>query len=296
MNQKKKIYVAGCGGMLGEAFYKIFGDEYELKCTDIDVNETWLSYLDFRDYESYLSDVSEFKPDYLFHIGAHTDLEYCELHPKDTYETNFRSVEHGVKIANELDVPILYIGTAGIFNGEKDFYHEEDFQKEADAVSLNEIIQDAWQYSIMENLSMEKNLSFKSNNTKDEVDEIEVFVDKKIVAEELFGNLFKNSKEHGFKKDIENPLVSIVIDNEDDRYLTIEYFDNGKGYSKRIFDKIYTTLTDDVKKVFPIGALIIGIIIRRLSNQEPEPIMEKKRVKGIKFKLPKFTDLGSGNE
>ena len=178
----------------------------------------------------------------------------------------------------------------------RDFYHEEDFQKEADAVSLNEIIQDAWQYSIMENLSMEKNLSFKSNNTKDEVDEIEVFVDKKIVAEELFGNLFKNSKEHGFKKDIENPLVSIVIDNEDDRYLTIEYFDNGKGYSKKVYDKIYTTLTDDVKKVFPIGALIIGIIIRRLSNQEPEPIMEKKRVKGIKFKLPKFTDLGSGNE
>ena len=39
--------------MLGEAFYKIFGDEYELKCTDIDVNEPWLSYLDFRDYDAY---------------------------------------------------------------------------------------------------------------------------------------------------------------------------------------------------------------------------------------------------
>jgi hypothetical protein len=38
MNNKKKIYVAGAGGMLGEAFYKIFSDHYELKCTDIDVN------------------------------------------------------------------------------------------------------------------------------------------------------------------------------------------------------------------------------------------------------------------
>jgi len=27
----KKIYIAGCGGMLGEAFYKQFKDEYELK-------------------------------------------------------------------------------------------------------------------------------------------------------------------------------------------------------------------------------------------------------------------------
>jgi len=34
----KKIYMAGCGGMLGEAFYLKFKEAYELKCTDIDVN------------------------------------------------------------------------------------------------------------------------------------------------------------------------------------------------------------------------------------------------------------------
>ena len=43
--------MAGCGGMLGEAFYKQFNNEYELKCTDIDLNEKWLSYLDFRYFE-----------------------------------------------------------------------------------------------------------------------------------------------------------------------------------------------------------------------------------------------------
>ena len=50
---KNKIYIAGCGGMLGEAFYQNFKDEFILKCTDIDVNEDWLSKLDFRDYELY---------------------------------------------------------------------------------------------------------------------------------------------------------------------------------------------------------------------------------------------------
>ena len=44
----QKIYIAGCGGMLGDAFYRQFNNNYELKCTDIDVNENWLSYLDFR--------------------------------------------------------------------------------------------------------------------------------------------------------------------------------------------------------------------------------------------------------
>ena len=37
----QKIYIAGCGGMLGDAFYKQFNNNYELKCTDIDVNENW---------------------------------------------------------------------------------------------------------------------------------------------------------------------------------------------------------------------------------------------------------------
>jgi dTDP-4-dehydrorhamnose reductase len=121
-----KIYIAGCGGMLGEAFYKQFRNEFELKCSDIDVNENWLTYLDFRDFESYRKDVSEFKPDYLFHLGAYTDLEYCELHPEETYLTNTISVENAVYISNELDIPLLYISTAGIFDGEKTSYDDWD--------------------------------------------------------------------------------------------------------------------------------------------------------------------------
>ena len=126
MNQKKKIYIAGCGGMLGEAFYRTFGEEYELRCTDIDVNETWISYLDFRDYDAYLEDVSEFNPDYLFHLGAYTDLEYCEFNQDDTYATNTMAVENAVYISNKLDIPILYISTAGIFDGTKDTFDDWD--------------------------------------------------------------------------------------------------------------------------------------------------------------------------
>mgnify|MGYP000713429366 FL=1 len=122
----QKIYMAGVGGMLGEAFYKVFKDEFEVKCSDIDLNEKWLTRLDFRDEDAYRKDVLSFEPDFLFHIGAFTDLEYCELNEKDTYETNTKSVEYAVNIANELDIPLLYISTAGIFDGKKDFYDETD--------------------------------------------------------------------------------------------------------------------------------------------------------------------------
>lgn len=123
---KQKIYIAGCGGMLGEAFYTQFKNDYEIKCTDKDVNAEWLSFLDFRDFEAYKKDVMDFKPDYLFHLGAYTDLEFCEQNADDTYMTNTLSVENAVYIANELDIPLLYISTAGIFDGKKELYDDWD--------------------------------------------------------------------------------------------------------------------------------------------------------------------------
>jgi dTDP-4-dehydrorhamnose reductase len=122
----KKIYIAGCGGMLGEAFYQQFRNHYIIKCTDKDVNEDWLSFLDFRDYEAYRKDVVDYKPDLLFHLGAYTDLEFCEENSDDTYHTNTLSVENAVFIANELNIPLLYISTAGIFDGNKNSYDDWD--------------------------------------------------------------------------------------------------------------------------------------------------------------------------
>lgn len=122
----KRIYIAGCGGMLGEAFQKCFSKDYELRCTDIDVNSPWLSYLDFRDLDAYRKDVQSFRPYALFHLGAFTDLEYCEEHPDETYTTNTLSVENACHIANGLDIPLLYISTAGIFDGGKELYDDWD--------------------------------------------------------------------------------------------------------------------------------------------------------------------------
>jgi len=126
---KNKIYMAGCGGMLGEAFYKVFSSNYEIKCTDIDVNDTWLTKLDFRNLNEYSNDVNTFKPDYLFHIGAHTDLEYCETNQDDAYNTNTRAVENAVHISNKLNIPVIYISTAGIFDGKKNTFDESDTPK-----------------------------------------------------------------------------------------------------------------------------------------------------------------------
>ena len=126
LRDSKRIYMAGSGGMLGEGFHDVLATAHTLKCTDIDVNADWLSFLDFRDFDSYRRDVLDFAPDYLFHLGAFTDLEYCEEHPDEAYVTNTLAVEQAVHIANELNVPLLYISTAGIFDGAKETYDDWD--------------------------------------------------------------------------------------------------------------------------------------------------------------------------
>jgi len=120
-----RIYIAGAAGMLGDAFIRRFGAGHELLCTDIDTGEG-IQYCDFRDHSEYLRQVMDFKPDFLFHLGAHTDLEYCEQNPDDTYLTNALSVESAVQISNSMNIPLLYISTAGIFDGHKDVYDDWD--------------------------------------------------------------------------------------------------------------------------------------------------------------------------
>ena len=130
--ERKKIYVAGANGMLGEGIYKVFSNDYEMRCTDKESDEEWIDILDFRDFDKYDKDVKEFKPDYLFHIGAYTDLEWCEEHKEETMLVNGICVENAVKIANDLKIPIVYISTAGIFDGKKEEYDEYDLPNPLD--------------------------------------------------------------------------------------------------------------------------------------------------------------------
>jgi len=118
--------INGAGGMLGQAIKEVFSLQAECIFTDKDVNESWLSHLDFRDPISYEKRAANFKPDVILHLGAYTDLEFCEENIDDTYLTNSISVEYSIRIANRLGARMVYISTAGIFDGKKDFYDELD--------------------------------------------------------------------------------------------------------------------------------------------------------------------------
>jgi len=112
--------------MLGEAFYNTFYDDYKVHASDIEVNESWLTELDVRDLDAIREEALEFQPDYIINLAAHTDLEFCENNPDDTYLTNTVGAENGASISEELGSTYVFISTAGIFDGGKEIYNEDD--------------------------------------------------------------------------------------------------------------------------------------------------------------------------
>jgi len=125
LTQNNKILITGCGGMLGEAVHNHFQGKYEVLATDIDLNEKWLSYLDVRDKDAAHRVVADFQPDAIVHLAALTDMEFCEQEVINAYKTNTESVQFLSREASNLEIPFVYISTAGIFDGNKDEYEED---------------------------------------------------------------------------------------------------------------------------------------------------------------------------
>lgn len=112
--------------MLGEAVYEVFKDTCELHASDIDLNVPWLEKLDVSSAKDVALYMEKLKPNYIVHLAALTDMEYCELHPEEAYATNTGGVQNVAEYARDHNIPLLYISTAGIFDGQKDEYLESD--------------------------------------------------------------------------------------------------------------------------------------------------------------------------
>ena len=126
ISKDTKILITGAGGMLGDAFYNLYNKNFNIKATDIDLNTEWLEYLDVRDYDQYSKVAFDFNPDIILHLAALTDLEYCEKNTKNAYLTNTTAVENVVNLSKHIDTTLIYISTAGIFDGKQDTYDDWD--------------------------------------------------------------------------------------------------------------------------------------------------------------------------
>ena len=121
-----KVLITGSGGMLGLDMYNTFINNCDVIATDIDLNEEWLKYLDVRDYDNCHYMIKKYNPDFVLHLAALTDLEYCEKNENESWITNALGTENIARICKKYDITMVYISTAGVFDGKKDIYNDFD--------------------------------------------------------------------------------------------------------------------------------------------------------------------------
>ena len=124
MSKYKKIFVAGADGMLGTTLQ----NEVDISGFLLTDKETSLNvkFCDIRDLKNTTKIINEYNPDIILNFAALVDLEYCEQEKDDCYLTNTIAAIHLFNLAKDLNIPYVFISTAGIFGNDKEFYTEED--------------------------------------------------------------------------------------------------------------------------------------------------------------------------
>lgn len=116
-----RAFVTGAAGMLGSSLVPILKDcGHTVMATDLNYLDGIDLQLDVRDLPHLLEAVREFKPDTLIHLAAETDLETCEARVDYAYQENCIGTQNACVACLNLDIPLAYISTAGVFDGKKD--------------------------------------------------------------------------------------------------------------------------------------------------------------------------------
>jgi dTDP-4-dehydrorhamnose reductase len=123
------VLVTGAGGMLGSALVPAFtAAGFHVIATDCDMTHppVWgrsgppLFYLDVRDHVAVREAIKSIRPAFVAHLAAETDLERSDADPDGTYATNTEATRHVAQVCHDARVRLVYISTAGVFDGTKD--------------------------------------------------------------------------------------------------------------------------------------------------------------------------------
>lgn len=108
-----RVLVTGVNGMVG--FYVNFGIKTDRRSLDV------------TDLKEVLNVCRLHKPQAIIHLAAETDVDRCERNPEHAYMVNAIGTYHMALAAKELGAKLVYITTAGVFDGvKKEPYTEED--------------------------------------------------------------------------------------------------------------------------------------------------------------------------
>lgn len=115
----KKVLITGSKGMLGTDLVAAFKDSYDvIPCTRMD--------FDITDITGTIDFILNIKPDLVIHAAAFTDVDGCESEVSQAYRVNALGARNVAIACNRLNIPLVYISTDYVFNGNYSNMYKED--------------------------------------------------------------------------------------------------------------------------------------------------------------------------
>ncbi len=115
-----KILVTGAEGMVGSSLCpELAARHHEMIPTDLTPLTPRTQALDICDSLAVKNMVRKLKPDLVIHLAAATDVDRCEQEPSLAYRVNAAGTEHVVTACRAENIRLLYMSTAGVFDGQK---------------------------------------------------------------------------------------------------------------------------------------------------------------------------------
>ena len=115
-----KTLVTGANGMLGTALCNTLRKHgYKVLATDINTSEADIEYLDVTDKTKVIAALERFRPAIVFHLAAETDVDKCEKEIEHAYLVNTIGTENVALACQQMNLLMIYISTAAIFDGKK---------------------------------------------------------------------------------------------------------------------------------------------------------------------------------
>ncbi len=110
----KTILLTGAKGMFGQDAVPIFS-ENGYKVIPVDVQD-----FDITDETSVNNYFKDTNPDIVIHAAAYTNVDLAETEKEKAFLINGKGTENLAKATSEKNIPILYLSTDYVFDGEKD--------------------------------------------------------------------------------------------------------------------------------------------------------------------------------
>jgi dTDP-4-dehydrorhamnose reductase len=119
--------VVGTSGLVGSHLFELLTRNGE------NVTGTYFNHsissaiqLDIRQKNEVKKIIENIKPEIIYIPAAFPNVDYCEIHPEETYQINVTGIKNVVQAANRINAKVVFFSSDYIFDGVAGPYEEDD--------------------------------------------------------------------------------------------------------------------------------------------------------------------------